>query len=94
MEVMDLAVVGAGVSGLGAAVALADTDIDVTVYEKGSVGGRAASRTRNGCTYDSGANYLKSEDEAVNDLVRSLGYEFDYPTFREGYAAAIADYDA
>jgi len=72
---MDLAVVGAGVSGLGAAVALADTDIDVTVYEKGSVGGRAATRSRNGCAYDSGANYLKSEDETVNDLVRSLGEE-------------------
>jgi predicted NAD/FAD-dependent oxidoreductase len=70
---MDLAVVGAGVSGLGAAVALADTDIDVTVYEKGSVGGRAATRERNGCAYDSGANYLTSEDETVNDLVHSLG---------------------
>ncbi len=70
---MELAIVGAGASGLGAAVALADTDIDVTVYEKGAVGGRAATRTRDGCVYDAGANYLESADETVNDLVQSLG---------------------
>ncbi|MDS0297957.1 SDR family oxidoreductase [Halogeometricum sp. S1BR25-6] len=29
-----------------------------------------------------------------NDRLRELGYEFAYPTFREGYRAAIADYRA
>jgi len=71
---MELAVIGAGVSGLGAAVSLADTDVDVTVYERrASVGGRAATRRREDCVYDVGANYLTSGDEQVNSLVRALG---------------------
>jgi len=37
---------------------------------------------------------LTTSKRCSNDRVRSLGYEFDYPTFREGYADAVADYDA
>ncbi|MFB6077349.1 MAG: SDR family oxidoreductase [Halarchaeum sp.] len=37
---------------------------------------------------------LTTSKRCSNDRVRALGYEFDYPTFREGYADAVADYDA
>ncbi|WP_132058038.1 NAD(P)/FAD-dependent oxidoreductase [Halorussus amylolyticus] len=66
-----VAVVGAGVAGLGAAYALRDADADVTVFERReSVGGRAATRRRDECVYDVGANYLKSDSERVSRLVR------------------------
>ncbi|MFB6161714.1 MAG: NAD(P)/FAD-dependent oxidoreductase [Haloferacaceae archaeon] len=68
-----LCVVGAGAAGLGAAYALRDANVDVTILEKSrGVGGRAATRRRNGCTYDHGANYLKDDDERVAALVESL----------------------
>jgi len=65
-----VAVVGAGAAGAAAAYALRDTPVDVTVFEKsGGVCGRAATRRANDCTYEYGANYLKSDDERVNELV-------------------------
>jgi predicted NAD/FAD-dependent oxidoreductase len=66
----EIAVVGAGVAGLGAAYALRDAEAEVTVFERrDSVGGRAATRRRKGCVYDVGANYLKDEDSRVADLI-------------------------
>jgi predicted NAD/FAD-dependent oxidoreductase len=71
---VNLAIVGAGAAGCAAAYGLRDQSVDVTVFERtDSVGGRAATRHRDGCTYDTGANYLKSTDEAVSGLVRALG---------------------
>jgi hypothetical protein len=71
---LDLAIIGAGVAGLGAAYALRGAG--VTVYERRETpGGRAATRRRGDCLYDVGANYLKSEDGGVNRLVRTLGTE-------------------
>ncbi|WP_255149413.1 NAD(P)/FAD-dependent oxidoreductase [Halorarius halobius] len=65
---MDIGIVGAGASGAAAAHALADHD--VTVFEKSrGVCGRAATRRRDDCTYDYGANYVKSADPVVNDLL-------------------------
>ncbi|MFB6183717.1 MAG: NAD(P)/FAD-dependent oxidoreductase [Haloarculaceae archaeon] len=59
-----VAVVGAGVAGVGVAHALRDADVAVTVFEKGrEVSGRAATRRRHGCTYDYGANYVRTDDE-------------------------------
>ena len=66
-----------GVVGAGAAAAAAtlvvDTavpDADVTVLEKsGGVCGRAATRRHDGLVYDYGANYVKSEDERVVELL-------------------------
>ncbi|KZN25995.1 NAD/FAD-dependent oxidoreductase [Haladaptatus sp. R4] len=67
-----VAVVGAGVAGLGVAFALRD-DADVTLFERTErVGGRATSHERNRCVYDVGANYVKSDDERVSELVREL----------------------
>jgi predicted NAD/FAD-dependent oxidoreductase len=66
-----------GIVGAGAAAAAATYVLDgalpgasVTVLEKsGGVCGRAATRRRGDCTYDYGANYVKSDDERVNDLL-------------------------
>jgi predicted NAD/FAD-dependent oxidoreductase len=65
-----IAIVGGGVAGLGAAYALRDRGADVTLFERDDdLGGRAATRHREGCVYDYGANYLKDEDPLVTDLV-------------------------
>ncbi|MFB6136158.1 MAG: FAD-dependent oxidoreductase, partial [Halobacteriaceae archaeon] len=70
---MHVAIVGAGMGGAGAAYALRDTDgVDVTVYESGTVGGRAAAARRGGVVYDYGANYLSDADPETLALVRSL----------------------
>ncbi|MFC5972961.1 NAD(P)/FAD-dependent oxidoreductase [Halomarina salina] len=67
---MNVAIVGAGASGAAVAYALRDADADVTVFEKSrGVCGRAATRRREDCQYDHGANYVKDEDERVNRLL-------------------------
>jgi len=35
---------------------------------------------------------LRTSKRVSNDRLRALGYEFDYPTYREGYRAAIEGY--
>jgi hypothetical protein len=65
---MDIGIVGAGAGGAGAAYALRAHD--VTVFEKSrGLCGRAATRRRNDCVYDYGANYVKSGDDRVNRLL-------------------------
>ena len=55
-----VAVVGAGLSGLAAAFKLREQKVEVCLFEKSrGLSGRAASRSRNGCRYDYGANYFK-----------------------------------
>ena len=67
-------IVGAGAAGVGAAYALRDADATVTIVEKsGGVCGRAATRRKNGCRYDHGANYLKDADRRTESLLRELG---------------------
>lgn len=79
-----LAIIGAGVSGLAAAFELSTTEAEVVVFEKSKgLSGRAASRTREGCRYDHGANYFKVdgngvarllfEDLPTDDLCRIVG---------------------
>lgn len=66
----EVAVVGAGAAGTAAAYALEEAGLGTTVYEKSEdVGGRAGTRQRDGCTYETGANYLRSDDELVTGLV-------------------------
>ncbi len=68
---MRVGIVGAG-AGAAALTHVLDgaTDAEVTVLEKsGGLCGRAATRRRGPVTYDYGANYLKSDDERVVDLV-------------------------
>src|ERR1700730_18565946 len=55
-----IAIIGAGCSGLAAALILRDAGNTVTVFERSiEVGGRAATRRRQGFTYDHGAQYVK-----------------------------------
>ncbi|MEX2578074.1 MAG: FAD-dependent oxidoreductase [Verrucomicrobiales bacterium] len=71
-----IAIIGAGLSGLAAAHKLSETEAEVTVFEKSeNLSGRAASRSKNGCRYDHGANYFKVES---NELA-SFFFE-DLPT--------------
>jgi predicted NAD/FAD-dependent oxidoreductase len=66
-------IVGAGAAGAAAAYALRDADATVTILEKsGGVCGRAATRRREGCRYDHGANYVKDADEWTASLIRGL----------------------
>lgn len=63
-----VAIVGAGVAGAGVAYALRDAD--VSVFEQASsVGGRTATRRTHGCLCDTGANYVKSDDPTVTELI-------------------------
>ena len=67
---MNVAIVGAGASGAACAYALRDADTDVTVFEKSrGVCGRAATRRKEGCRYDHGANYVKDDDERIARLL-------------------------
>jgi hypothetical protein len=68
----EIGIVGAGAASAAATFVLAETvpDANVTVLEKsGGVCGRAATRRHDDLTYDYGANYLKSDDERVVELV-------------------------
>jgi len=69
-----LCIVGAGLAAAGMADTLSDKPVSVTVLEKSrGVGGRAATRRRDGCRYDHGANYIKDSDERTRELLQSLG---------------------
>ena len=68
----DIGIVGAGAAAAAATYVLDETvpDASITVLEKsGGVCGRAATRRRGEVTYDYGANYVKSDDERVVDLL-------------------------
>jgi len=67
-----IGIVGAGAAAAAATYVLDETvpEAEITVLEKsGGVCGRAATRRRGEVTYDYGANYVKSDDERVVDLL-------------------------
>ncbi|HLZ59269.1 MAG TPA: FAD-dependent oxidoreductase [Ktedonosporobacter sp.] len=65
-----IAIIGAGSSGLAAAHTLRDAGYAVTLFEQSAeVGGRATSRTRDGFTYDHGAQYIKQGSPASVSLI-------------------------
>jgi len=68
----EIGIVGAGAGAAAAAFVVdeAAPDANVTVFEKsGGLCGRAATRRHGDLTYDYGANYLKSDDERVVELM-------------------------
>lgn len=70
MSTPQIAIVGAGVAGAGVASALRNVPVSVTVFERtNQIGGRAATHSAHNCTYDPGANYFKSDDPAVTNLI-------------------------
>ncbi len=69
-ELPPVAVIGAGVSGLGVAWELTCAGHAVEVFEKSrGLSGRAASRTKDGCRYDHGANYFTIDSDELQDLI-------------------------
>lgn len=72
---MKLAIIGAGVAGLAAARALRQRrpELAITIYEKSrGLGGRAATRRREGFAFDHGAQYAKAP---TPELLRLLTAE-------------------
>jgi len=65
-----IAIVGAGCGGLAAAHTLRDAGHTVTIFERSDeVGGRAATRRRQGFTYDHGAQYIKGGSAVSSALI-------------------------
>lgn len=65
-----IAIIGAGVSGLAAALRLTEAGKEVVVFEKSrGLSGRAATRSNEGCRYDFGANYFKVRCNEVARLI-------------------------
>jgi predicted NAD/FAD-dependent oxidoreductase len=75
-----IAIVGAGMSGLAAARLLAQDGLHCTIYEKSrGVGGRAATRRVEGFIFDHGAQYVKAPSSALHDLVTSSADPAGFP---------------
>jgi len=69
---MQLAIIGAGVAGLAAARALRERrpDLAITIYEKSrGLGGRAATRRRDGYIFDHGAQNIKAPTPELERLL-------------------------
>ncbi|QLG50700.1 NAD(P)/FAD-dependent oxidoreductase [Natrinema halophilum] len=67
-----IGIVGAGAAATAATYALEDAadGVDSTILEKSrGLCGRAATRRHEDVVYDYGANYVKSDDERVNELL-------------------------
>jgi len=66
----NIAIVGAGSAGLAAAWSHRQSGHDVTLFEKSrGLSGRAATRRRGECCYDHGANFFRTEDSEIHDLI-------------------------
>nr|BBH94918.1 FAD-dependent oxidoreductase [Thermogemmatispora argillosa] len=66
----EVAVIGAGVSGLAAAHVLRDHGLSVVIYEREEhVGGRATTRVRSGFCFDPGAQYIHGQAPASDRLL-------------------------
>src|SRR5450432_3593767 len=97
---IDVAIIGSGAAGLGAAHALKDSGLSTIVLEaRDRVGGRAHTiQAAPGITFDLGCGWLHSADQ--NSFVREqLDFEInkDLPPWRErayGKAFPQADRDA
>jgi predicted NAD/FAD-dependent oxidoreductase len=70
---MTVAVVGGGIAGLTAARALAEKQLNVTVFDKGrAVGGRISTRSDSGLAFDHGATKFTVTDPRFKRFVGEL----------------------
>ncbi len=73
-SVCEVAVVGAGIAGLACARELQRAGLSVRVFERDcAVGGRMGSRTRDGLTFDCGANFLVRAYTTVFEMAEQAG---------------------
>ena len=74
----NVAILGAGISGLGAAYSLRSEPLNVILYEKNSrPGGHAISHTSSGFTYDDGPHISFTKNTRIQELfAESVGNEF------------------
>lgn len=95
-----IAVVGAGIAGLSCAYELqkAGAGVDVVVYEKADfVGGRMASRKKDGIYFDIGADHLCNLYYQMKDYCQELGLEWqevdflNYRIFKDGELVELKD---
>lgn len=72
-EIGDVAIIGAGISGLACARRLMDAGVNVAVFEKSrGVGGRMSTRrTPEQERFDHGAQYFTARDEKFNEVVNT-----------------------
>lgn len=77
-----IAVIGAGIAGLGCAYVLQKTGFEVTVFEKNPrVGGRMSSRTKNGYVFDLGADHLCDLYDRIKYYCNEFGIEWEKMRF-------------
>lgn len=68
-----VAIIGAGVSGLAAGWELSRRGWEPVVFEKSrGLSGRAATRSHGSVRYDHGANFFRTSDPEVHELIHSL----------------------
>ena len=71
MEQKSVAVIGAGMAGIGAALLLADAGFRVVVFDKSrGLGGRCATKRWEGRSVDHGAQYFTMRDANFSQVVR------------------------
>ena len=71
---MKTLIVGAGISGLACADALARSGQDVVLYEASArAGGRIQTATVAGCRVEVGANFLSSTYRVIPRIAKRLG---------------------
>ncbi|MCA9659316.1 MAG: FAD-dependent oxidoreductase, partial [Myxococcales bacterium] len=81
---VDVAIIGAGLSGLAAARALEGRGLDVAVFEaRDRVGGRTLSDAVGRATLDLGGQWIGPKQRRLHALARELGLTL-FPTFHEG----------
>ncbi|BEL03531.1 hypothetical protein Q0Z83_017220 [Actinoplanes sichuanensis] len=93
-----VAVVGAGMAGLGAARSLTELGVDVVVWEaRDRIGGRTAPAEIGGSGFDLGANWLQQYDDNVlarlaeRLSLRTVPTDFHDPLILDGSGAGAAD---
>jgi len=74
----NVTILGAGISGLGAAYSLRNEEVDAVLYEKKSrPGGHTVSHTNCGFTYDDGPHISFTKDKRIQELLaNSVDNEF------------------
>lgn len=89
LSVVDLVVVGAGISGLVAARAAQSAGLSVVVLEaRDRVGGRTESRDFAGATFDVGGQWIGPAQTRMQALVREFNIR-TFPTYHAGDSVVV-----